>query len=836
VFKRLGVRWRLLLAFLGICGFSGIAAASGMYFFAELSTLLRRITEERVPPALASLELSRQAERIVAAAPAVLSAASRSQHREVSRSIAAEIARLETLLQHLKSSVIAPGALASVEPVIGNLRGNLNALDALVADRLEMAERKQLLLRKLSRTDIAAQRLVAPGILVMDARVAEWRRVIEDSGPDRNAGDGAASQLASDLIGLLPQQKTQIELSAANDTLIKLAAADTLADLPLLTLPLQRALTNLAILANDVDEKLRPRLIERIGELRSFTDGPESISAIREKELISLAKAESLLSENVALSHQVSDALDQLVDAANQDISAVTREALSAQRLGSAVLIGILLLSLVSSGLIVWGYVHHNLIARLTMLSNSMLAIADGNLRVQLPTVAGDEIGRMAEALAVFRDTAIEVEDKNLREVHQARQRLIDAIESISEGFAFYDAGDRLQLCNSRYPALLYGRTGGDLEPGMTFETVVRRSVELGLIEDSVEHPERYIQARLAQHHDPGSPILQRRTDGRWILITERRVTGGGTVAIYSDITELKQRELALEEANQRTLRVVSEINRKNQELEILSNKLSKYLSPQVYDSIFSGRQEVKIASRRKKITVFFSDIVGFTEATDKMESEDLTIIINQYLTEMSNIALEYGATIDKYIGDAIMVFFGDPETRGIKEDASACTKMAIAMQKRMQELARIWRNAGVERVLECRIGISTGYCTVGNFGSEDRMDYTIIGAAVNLASRLEHAAPPGGILISNETYAHVKDEVRCEKRGEIRVKGFAELVPTYEAIDLFVNLRSESWLFHEDEAHLKLDLDLAAMSDDERVRAAEVLRRALEHLGADPK
>jgi len=239
----------------------------------------------------------------------------------------------------------------------------------------------------------------------------------------------------------------------------------------------------------------------------------------------------------------------------------------------------------------------------------------------------------------------------------------------------------------------------------------------------------------------------------------------------------------------------------------------------------------VKIASRRKKITVFFSDIVGFTEATDKMESEDLTLILNQYLTEMSRIALDYGATIDKYIGDAIMVFFGDPETRGIKEDAAACTKMAIAMQKRMQELARIWRDAGVEKILECRIGISTGYCTVGNFGSEDRMDYTIIGAAVNLASRLEHVAPAGGILISNETYAHVKDEVQCEKRGEIRVKGFAELIPIYEAIDLFVNLRSEPWLIHEDGAHLKLDVDLAAMSDDERDAAAEVLRSALERV-----
>ena len=158
----------------------------------------------------------------------------------------------------------------------------------------------------------------------------------------------------------------------------------------------------------------------------------------------------------------------------------------------------------------------------------------------------------------------------------------------------------------------------------------------------------------------------------------------------------------------------------------MLSNKLAKYLSPQVYASIFVGKQEVKLASQRKKLTVCFSDIVGFTEATERMESEDLTHLLNNYLTEMSRVANKYGATIDKYVGDAIVFFFGDPETRGIKEDAVACVTMAIAMQKRMQELGAIWRDSGIERPLACRIGIHTGYCTVGNFGSEDRMDYTI--------------------------------------------------------------------------------------------------------------
>src|SRR5262245_18400384 len=116
--------------------------------------------------------------------------------------------------------------------------------------------------------------------------------------------------------------------------------------------------------------------------------------------------------------------------------------------------------------------------------------------------------------------------------------------------------------------------------------------------------------------------------------------------------------------------------------LEALSSKLSKYLSPQIYESIFSGEQEVEISAKRKKLTIFFSDIAGFTETTENLESEELTDVLNHYLTEMSTISLAYASTIDKYIGDAMLLFFGDPLSRGVKEDAKACVMMAIAMQR----------------------------------------------------------------------------------------------------------------------------------------------------------
>jgi adenylate cyclase len=123
-----------------------------------------------------------------------------------------------------------------------------------------------------------------------------------------------------------------------------------------------------------------------------------------------------------------------------------------------------------------------------------------------------------------------------------------------------------------------------------------------------------------------------------------------------------------------------------------------------------------------------------------------VTALLNEYLTEMSKIAHAHGATLDKFIGDAILAFFGDPQTLGAREDARACLKMAVAMQERLGELQTKWREQGIEQPLQVRMGINTGYCNVGNFGSDDRMAYTIIGAEANLAARLQAIAPAGGI------------------------------------------------------------------------------------------
>jgi class 3 adenylate cyclase len=198
----------------------------------------------------------------------------------------------------------------------------------------------------------------------------------------------------------------------------------------------------------------------------------------------------------------------------------------------------------------------------------------------------------------------------------------------------------------------------------------------------------------------------------------------------------------------------------------------------------------------------------------------------------MSQIAIRHGATIDKYVGDAIVIFFGDPESRGTKEDALACVRMAIEMREKMRELQAIWRDSGIAKPLQCRIGINTGFCTVGNFGSEDRMDYTIIGSGVNLASRLESATTPGEILISHETYSMVKDEILCERVGEVRVKGISHPVETYKVINTYEQLGRQRDLISEDFPNFTLNIDLQKMSAAERQRAAAALSDALGRIG----
>ncbi|MDL0433129.1 adenylate/guanylate cyclase domain-containing protein [Marinobacter sp. TBZ242] len=274
-----------------------------------------------------------------------------------------------------------------------------------------------------------------------------------------------------------------------------------------------------------------------------------------------------------------------------------------------------------------------------------------------------------------------------------------------------------------------------------------------------------------------------------------------------------------------------TQIQNQREQSIALSHKLSKYLSPQVWQSIFTGERDVRLETQRKKLAVFFSDIKGFTELSEEMEPEALTELLNHYFNEMSEVALKYGGTIDKFVGDSIMIFFGDPTSRGQREDAFACVSMAIEMRKHMKIMRQKWRSQGIKTPLEIRMGISTGYTTVGNFGAENRMDYTIIGKEVNLASRLESLAEPGEILISYETFSLIKDRIMCRDKGEITVKGFGRPVSIYEVVDFRRDMGpNRSFLEHE-HSGFAMYLDSEKITERERESILSALEDAAERL-----
>lgn len=265
------------------------------------------------------------------------------------------------------------------------------------------------------------------------------------------------------------------------------------------------------------------------------------------------------------------------------------------------------------------------------------------------------------------------------------------------------------------------------------------------------------------------------------------------------------------------------EANAKASQFMNIANKIARYAPSQVWQSIVRGDRDAKIENKRKKLTIFFSDIQGFTELSESLLPDDLATILNTYFEHMSDLAKKYGGTIDKFIGDALLIFFGDPTTQGPRNDALACVEMAIAMRRENKLLRQKWKALGFDG-LHVRMGITTGYCHVGNFGSNSRMSYTIIGRDANLAARLQGAADPDEILISNDTYLLIRDRISCRERGLMQLKGIAKPMQTWQVIDQFQNTQTYNrrWMeFEMDGFNLQLDMDEVKTYDRERIMQA---------------
>lgn len=277
-----------------------------------------------------------------------------------------------------------------------------------------------------------------------------------------------------------------------------------------------------------------------------------------------------------------------------------------------------------------------------------------------------------------------------------------------------------------------------------------------------------------------------------------------------------------------------NDLSDKNAQINALIDKMKRYLSEQLYQQIVGGQVDTTAGShKRVQLTVFFSDIVGFTDITDTLEPETLSFVLNSYLNEMARICSQYGGAIDKFIGDAVMIYFGDDDERTAQESARACVHMALQMQQSMEALRARWAEEGCRHPLKMRIGINSGYCTVGNFGSDERMDYTLIGGNVNIAARLEGQCPHGGILVSETTHQLIEDVIESEPFGTLELKGVSRPVITHQVLGKR-DADPQAGLFRDDGDGFRLDAihyDPDHSSSIELRQIRESLEQALKRL-----
>ena len=549
------LRVRLLLCFTLVSGFSIVAALTANYSFHEVDKVLDLITRQRVPTALAAGELARSVERIVAIAPRLLNARDELQKSQVRQQLDDESVRLNRLLSSLRDTLDAT-EFEKLAPAVSTLGENLDKLDAVVSENLRLGLERSALLERFDRDYFAFERTITPRLLRSKARLLQ----LQNAADNDEAIDSEKLLQAS--TALQPLQLLHFEMRTFHEKLLRVASESRRNDLALLEFPAERSRDQALALLASLPVEARAGLLTRMESVFQYLSAPQSLMQHRARELDAAKLGLQYAEENERLSQQLTAVVDQLVGNALTDITSANRDALKVQRDGQLYMITVVLLALLCSVLIVWLYVDRRIVSRLKLLSGNMVSIAGGDFDKPIVDPADDEIAQMARALEGFRRTAIEVEEYNLRELNEARIQLTNAIESISEGFCLFDRDDRLILQNNHYREL-FGLDDSHL--GSSFEELAKRAIDSRI--ESNKDPDEYLRKRLAHHRNPPGPYVQKLRDGTWLRITERKTDNQSTVAIYSDITEIKQHEQALAKA-------LAERDRTLGDLEVVMNAI----------------------------------------------------------------------------------------------------------------------------------------------------------------------------------------------------------------------------------------------------------------------
>ena len=451
--SRHSVASRLLLAFLGISSVVVVGAGIAIFSFRYIGDAFDRVTATRVPAALASLEVSRQAERIVSVAPALLSSATSAEQTEISEKIGTEMQELGARLEGLENRGIDGVALGLMRSAVSDLRTNLESLDKLVVDRMGVSDLKRGRLSNALIAQSETQSLLTPWLQIVDGEIAQSRRAIDDPKIGADERTAAASRLVRSTASNHALQRVQFLITSASDRLQQISSANDADSVRVQVFRIQQSLREAREITRGLDSRLQPLLSGKLEEFRALVEGANSIPELRMQELGVVAQATRNLAVNAALSKDLTQAVDRLVSIAKRDIAKANEEALVVQRFSSIVLIAAVALSLLSSIAIVWLYVGRSIVSRLTTLSRSMLEIAEGNPTAKVPTGGSDEIAEMGRAVEIFRKNTLE-RNELLIERAQTADRLEKKVEERTAELAqsvkeLHALGDVSQAVNS---------------------------------------------------------------------------------------------------------------------------------------------------------------------------------------------------------------------------------------------------------------------------------------------------------------------------------------------------------------------------------------------------
>ena len=555
-----GLRGRLLLAFVGISMFTVVAGLSGHYAFNAVTRALDR-TGATIPPALAAVELARETAQVLSAGPRMLNARSEDEVGRLSGTASSDLTTVSRLVDELRTTTVSPDVLDGLSSNVSKLSDNLSHLKVAATERVQAAKR----VVKLTNDTFAAYRDFGTAwnrnFSDLQGQVLRLRNSLSlASTPEQRRM--AIDRFEVAVATLLSLEQIQREASQVFEFVARAASVDDSSVLQSQASEARRVMRALEGRIDDLDRELAAGLVEPTRRLSAIINGDDGLFVTRHKEIEAARAGQRFVILNSSLGDRLDVAVLGLVDRARKDVDVATADALAVQQFGGVIQLGVIALSLISSGLIVWLYVGRNIVARLTKLSGVMTAIAGGKRDVAVSLAGTDEVGAMGRAVEVFRQNAVEL-DQLLAERAEAANRLEKIVEertaelqrrgnilrvtfdNMAHGVVMFDDELRLTSWNREFVHMLdipERLLTGD-QPYAEFVRFLASRGEYGNVD--AETQLQQLIANANQHYS----FERTRPNGTVLEVRHNPLPGGGMVLIYTDVTERKRYEDVLKAA-----------------------------------------------------------------------------------------------------------------------------------------------------------------------------------------------------------------------------------------------------------------------------------------------